>query len=221
MNVRKPTVLEWIALLIICLLSMGLFYTDLHSRKVSMHLDSANREAASLRAAALSFELVDVENITLRKLLLERDEPLILSQPKYIIETTVTTVEKEVVVHIPSEDCKGMLTDYTYYMDCGLPVARYTYDGYVQTFTTAKVDIALDTQLDENLVAVRALGTSSLQPQEASLETFELTTLTVPLTVQQKPLESLTVPPWMWYGLGTVTGVALTAGSIKLAGELR
>jgi hypothetical protein len=213
MQIRKATTFEWLLGATTIIIFVVMMVRDCQYDKI---LEEQQRQhTASLRAIGEDLDIVDMENTTLKKLLRERDYQPVLPKPQYIIQTRVETVEKEVVVRIPSENCQDMVTDYTYTWN-QLPVAHYGYDGYEQVFTTPVVVLDVETELNEHHAVSHVYATSSLEPSER----FLLQSSTLPLRITQDASQRLLRPSWGWYVAGLVTGVGVTAGYVKLAGEL-
>ena len=63
----------------------------------------------------------------------------------------------------------------------------------------------------------RTNAVSSSEPSHSVLLDSETTTKALETEALRGPLRG---SQWMWYGLGTVTGIGLTAGAVRLAGEL-
>lgn len=211
MNIRTPTTPEYLALIIIIIMSVALVMSEgCHNKEV----DVLSNQLSIKQAELMGYELIENENVSLRKLLLQREQPIVLVKPEYVVTTRIQTVEKEIVKEVPM-DC-SQPNEYTYAWSSGLPVAHYSFDGYTNTHTTGSVVLDVETEVDEEFTAVQVYATSSLLPSER----FLLQSSTQAVRVEESALERLSIPPWVYVASGFVGGVALTASSVKLAGEL-
>lgn len=204
-NLKK--LLPW-ALLILALLVVG--YGVIVNSLKDKELRKVYNTLSVSQAELYGYEIVETENVTLRKLLRERDEPLILVKPEYIIETRVEVVEVEKVVTIPVSP-EGV--DYTYTWDSGIPVAQYSYDGYEHKFTTPQITFDIETEVDDELTSTLVYATSSADLSQR----FLLNSTTRSIAVREDGLERLSLPPWVWVTGGALLGGATVAGSVKLA----
>lgn len=202
--------LQIITLVIVFILaSMLVMSQSCHQQEI----DEISKSLTHANAAIYDYEVVENENITLRKLLREREEPIILTKPEYIIQTQVKTVEVEKIVKVP---VSAEAIQYDYKWDSGLCVAHYSYDGYEHVFTTPKIDFTMETEVGDELSVTRVYATSSSDLSRRVL----LDSATHNLRVRENVSESLQLPPWAWVTIGAVSGIGATAGSVWLAGQI-